>query len=338
MKKRSSFALLALFVTVAAWACTSAIISGRLTANGRPILWKHRDSDAGKGNFLEKIEREGQIPYIALFNASDTLRREAWTGMNEKGFAIMNTVAYNLKPNSPKWIDREGFVMAQALGRCVTVDDFQALLDSLPKPMGVQTCFGVIDSKGGAAYFETDDTHYVRFDLDSVPEGYLIRSNYAYSGEPDKGMGYIRHDNARVLIDSIGRNIKPEDMINRLSSDFYHSVYGCNPLYGNERWAIDQDFIPRHSSTASIVITVPVAPADTTGCTMLAALGYPPCASAYAVDFSYIPPAVKAGSNGTSIASRRADKFMEEVFPIRRGSGQRYIDLDVLRRLNNIKK
>lgn len=30
---------------VEAFACTSAIVSGKLTANGRPLLWKNRDTN-----------------------------------------------------------------------------------------------------------------------------------------------------------------------------------------------------------------------------------------------------------------------------------------------------
>ena len=73
---------------------------------------------------------------------------------------------------------------ALALGKCASVDDFAALLDSLPRPMGVRTNFGVIDAAGNGAYFETDDNGYTRFDLADTPDGVMIRTNYAYSGRP----------------------------------------------------------------------------------------------------------------------------------------------------------
>lgn len=121
-------------------------------------------------------------------------------GMNDAGFAIMNTVAYNLPANAPSWIDREGYVMAEALQTCRSVDDFARLLDSLPKPMGVRTNFGVIDADGNGAYFETDDYKYVRYDLRDAQGGVMIRTNYAYSGTPDEGKGYIRHQNVVDLL------------------------------------------------------------------------------------------------------------------------------------------
>ena len=61
--------------------------------------------------------------------------------------------------------------MALALGSCRTVDDFAAMLDTLPKPLGVMTNFGVIDADGNGAYFETDDSTYTRYDLCDAPPG-----------------------------------------------------------------------------------------------------------------------------------------------------------------------
>lgn len=86
-------------------------------------------------------------------------------GMNDAGFAIMNTASYNLKNDTVSVMDKEGAVMAIALGKCRTVDDFACLLDTLPKPLGVEANFGVIDAYGNAAYFETDNWRYARFDV-----------------------------------------------------------------------------------------------------------------------------------------------------------------------------
>ena len=37
-----------------AWACTSAVVSGKATPDGRPLLWKHRDTDFLK-NHVEYV-------------------------------------------------------------------------------------------------------------------------------------------------------------------------------------------------------------------------------------------------------------------------------------------
>ena len=45
MKKIFLTTILLLAAIIVADACTSAIVSGRLTANGRPLLWKNRDTN-----------------------------------------------------------------------------------------------------------------------------------------------------------------------------------------------------------------------------------------------------------------------------------------------------
>ncbi|MDE5998278.1 MAG: hypothetical protein K2G77_08740, partial [Muribaculaceae bacterium] len=133
-----------------AFACTSAIIGAELNPYGRPLLWKHRDTSS----IDNKVEYVAPGPegfgYTGLFNASDRKLKECWTGFNSEGFAIMNTASYNLKDDKvpEKDMDKEGLVMTKALRTCVTVDDFARLLDTLPRPMGVEANFGVIDATG----------------------------------------------------------------------------------------------------------------------------------------------------------------------------------------------
>jgi len=314
------------------------IVSSGASANGRPMLWKHRDTSASD-NFLHRVEEPGKIGYVGLFNGGDTLcLDEAWMGMNDAGFAIMNTVAYNLEENKPGCIDREGFVMAEALSTCRTVADFEHLLERLPKPMGVRTNFGVLDAEGRGAYFETDDYHFVRYDLADAPEGVLVRTNYAYSGTADKGMGYIRHCN---VFDILGPQIdsgslSPRSLLRGVGCSFYNSLTGCDVLESDDKWAVDQDFVPRHSSTASIVIEGLLPGEKPDNMVMHALLGYPPCAKEITVGLKEVPAEADAtAADGTAHAplALEAAELKEAVFPIRRGSGQRYINLDALRAL-----
>ncbi|MDE7414070.1 MAG: C45 family peptidase [Muribaculaceae bacterium] len=239
-------------------ACTSAIISADLNPSGRPILWKHRDT-SNTHNKVEYIPSDGNsFGYVALFNAEDKDLREAWMGMNEAGFAVMNTASYNLKDDkvSQKKMDKEGFVMTKALKSCRTVDDFAHLLETLPRPMGVEANFGVIDAYGDGAYFETNNHSFIRFDLKDAPEGMLIRTNYSHAGRPKEGYGYIREANAECILEPFARKkeITPELLTETVSRTFYHdgkkedfTMSGLNSL-------LDEDFIPRYKSTATIAI------------------------------------------------------------------------------------
>ncbi len=320
-------------------ACTSAIVSARASATGRPLLWKHRDTGADN-NFLMRVEAaKGEIGYVGLFNGGDSLLTEAWMGMNDAGFAIMNTASYNLAPDTAHFKDQEGIVMARALRTCTSVADFGRLLDSLPKPLGVQANFGVIDGNGGAAYFETDDYSYSRFDVNDTPDGIIIRSNYSFSGDEGTGYGYIRYNTADSLIRKAAKlgPIAPELFTEELSRSYYHSLLGRD-MYMDD-YVVDQDFIPRNISTSSIVVegVNPAMPAA--DMLMWAALGYPPCAETKAATLTDIPEDFGPSAAGwNSPACDEAMKLRRSAIPFRGGSGPKYLDLRVIRPINELKK
>lgn len=321
--------LTSLFGADVAQGCTSAIVSGRASADGRPFIWKHRDTGTEQ-NFIERVEQPGRLTFIALFNGGDTLLRDAWLGMNEAGFMIMNTASYNLAPDTARLKDQEGVVMRRALEVCRNVQDFRNLLDTLPKPMGVQANFGVLDANGNGGYFETDDYAYTPFLLsDTVP--YIVRTNFSVSGNDTDGYGYIRYDNACHLLGEMP--FRPEMLTEGLSRSFYHSRLGRDMSEAkNGRWIIDQDFIPRYSSTASIVMVNGLGNAEDV---MFATLGYPPVGELNKVTINNVPDDVRPVDKGyTAPANNRALERKRKAFPIRRGSGSHYIDMNYLRPVN----
>ena len=328
-------------------ACTSAIISASASASGRPMLWKHRDT-SNTDNKVEYVAAgaDGGFSYVALFNADDSRLAEAWTGMNEVGFAVMNTASYNIKNDRvpQRKMDREGYVMTIALRTCRTVDDFQRLLDTLPRPMGVEANFGVIDATGDGAFFETNNDSYVKFPLSDAPGGVLVRTNYSHSGRPDEGYGFIREANANHLLAPHvkGADLTPEFLTETVSRSFYHDVRGEDALLQPQRWAVDEDFIPRYKSTATIVIEGCRPVKDIADATpdfiipqyiMWTGLGYPPCAEIYpvwchakGVDDALRGTAAKGHSPAADLARARRS----EVFPHKKGGNSKYIDTRVL--------
>lgn len=327
-------------------ACTSAVIGAKASASGRPLLWKHRDTNTTDNKVEYVAPADGSYGYVALFNAKDKNLREAWTGMNEVGFAIMNTASYNLKddkvPN--KDMDKEGYVMTIALRTCRTVDDFQKLLETLPRPMGVEANFGVIDALGNGAYFETNNHSFRKYDVNDAPDNILIRTNYSHSGRPNEGYGFIREANAEVLLKEIAKetNITPEYLTETVSRSFYHDVKKEDAIASGDKWAIDEDYIPRFKSTATIVIEgIPPLKAidDATPelivpqYIMWTGLGYPPVTDIYPVWCH--PKGVEEGlrgigPNGTSPIGNISKQRRSEVFPPRKGGNKKYIDLRVL--------
>lgn len=347
MRKQAYILICFVASAFSALACTSAIIGADRTANGRPLLWKHRDTSA----IDNKVEYVAPGPdgfgYTGLFNASDSLLRECWTGFNSEGFAIMNTASYNIKDDDvpEKDMDKEGLVMTQALRKCRTVVDFQNMLDTLPRPMGVEANFGVIDATGAGAYFETNNDSYIRINLEDSPSHVLVRTNYSHKGRPEEGFGYIREANAiRHLAPFVeNSNVTPELLTEVVSRSFYHSLFDRDFLADpSQRWAIDQDFIPRYKSCAVIVIegSIPQSSplmtndSSTNDYIMWTGLGYPPVSVIYPV--VYGPDGVHPDlrglqPNGHSKASDEAKARRDKVFPRHYDNGDKYIDLSRLR-------
>ncbi len=319
-----------------AYACTSMLVSAKASGTGRPLMWKHRDSDA-ENSFVERVQaKNGKLGYVALYNAGDSLLQQAWMGMNDAGFAIMNTASYNLAPDTARLKDMEGYIMVGALKVCRTVRDFEVLLLTMAEPRGVQANFGVMDAAGGMAYFETSDYGLKRFDVADSPEGILIRTNYSVTGAPGRGHGYIRESNLReILKDEIAAgNLRPESFTEKASKSFYHSILGYDALATDQDWAVDQDFIPRGISSATIVIEGTAPDQPVSEMMMWTSLGYPPCSFVVPVTLNSVPEVVRPllpGARSQMAESIAAIKA--KVFPLKVGNGPRYINLGILRQI-----
>ncbi len=324
-------------------ACTSAIVSGRLTPDGRPLLWKHRDTNE-LNNRVEHFPGK-QYSFIALVNSSDK-DGIAWTGTNSVGFSIMNTASYNLKDDDIEEMDKEGELMYKALGECKNLKDFERFLTNHPRPIRVEANFGVIDAEGGAAYYEVNNTEWTKLDVNDpkiAPEGFLVVTNFSYTGRVDEGEGYIRYHNAhKILMDKTLQSkssITPQWIFNELSRSFYHSMMDIDlrkdlDKVSHTGWFIDQDFIPRRSTTASIVIQGVKKGEDPAFTIMWTVLGYPPVGIAVPLfeQCGENQPAfmVKSATTDNSELCDSALKIRSNVFSLNRGNGNRYFNVALL--------
>lgn len=343
MKKSLLFLLGAfLFLTAnESEACTSVIITGKATPDGRPLMWKHRDTSVPFNHMA--FFNDGRYSFLGLVN-SDKSREEVWTGSNETGFSIMNTASFNLKDDDVKEMDQEGVLMRRALGICKTVQDFEHFLDTLPRPMRVEANFGVIDAYGGAAYYETNNECYYKKDVNDpalAPDGYLIYTNFSTEGRKDEGLGYIRYESATAIFREMQRDgFTPQRIMQQASRSFYNSLLGTdlkkegdNP---NNRtgWFVEQDLIPRSETTAAIVIQGVALGMNPELTTLWTALGYPPTAVT-------LPLWVKMGKDQpawvlyneqdkTAPLCLNASVLKDKVYSIHRGNGRKYLHWQLL--------
>jgi len=183
---RSCLLTLGLSVVSSPWysqACTTAVISGKATADGRPILWKNRDTSEARNEVAYLTD--GKYAAIAVVNAGS--RKSVWMGSNETGFCIENSLSKDLALPEKQSGPGNGSLMKRALQTCRTVDDFEELLKATNQS-GRSTIanYGVIDASGGAAMFETGPTSYKKFDANDeadAPKGYIVRSNFATTAQ-----------------------------------------------------------------------------------------------------------------------------------------------------------
>jgi hypothetical protein len=268
-------------------ACTSAVISGKIAPDGRPLLWKNRDTDFPQ-NSVKYFSGE-RYPFIAIVNSVEDNPTDVWIGTNSAGFSVMNTQSYNLveiKPGEERG-EANGRMMRRALEVCATVEDFCHFLDTIAKPSLIEANFGVIDAKGGAAMFEVDYYKYTMYDANSpkdAPCGYIARTNFSFAGKVNEGAGYVRfmQEDKVLMPASATGQITPQWIFTELSRSFANPLMGIDLKTGEfnrphtNGWFVDQDFIAR-SSTASSVVVQGVKPGENPELTtMWTILGYPP--------------------------------------------------------------
>lgn len=348
MKLKIFFTLVVFLFTVSiSNPCTTAVVSGKATDDGRPLLLKNRDADALQNKLVYFFD--GRFKFIGLVNSSDKDNKEVWCGFNEAGFGIMNSASYNLKINdTTKLSDLEGRIMKMALERCSTLEDFEKMLNDLPKPLGVEANFGVIDANGGAAYYETDNFKFIKYDVNDpsiAPNGYLIRTNFSFAGEDNKGYGYIRYTTASNLFENKIKagKISFEFLINDVPRCLIHSFTKTDlaqdlPAENLKKFVYFRDYIPRHSTSAAIVVQGVKENESASLTTMWTVLGFPLTSVVipiWLLDDGKLPNVLQADDTGNAPFCDLALKLKDKVFSDQNDASENYLNLSALMNKEN---
>ncbi len=326
--------------SVSTWACSSAVISGKVTPDGRPLLWKNRETGHLK-NHMAYVKGE-KYDFVANVNSDNFPKlKEAWVGSNTAGFALMNTQSYNLELGDIADDDRgpkNGEVIYRALEICATVEDFCHFLDTISKPSGIEANFGVIDAQGGAAMFEVDGNSYKMFDAndpDVAPHGYVARTNFSNGGELNKGYGYVRFlEVDRVLSKACAMGgITPQLIFNDIARSFRNNILDIDLRSGDfnypktSGWFTDQDFIPRNNTSCSIVVQGVKKGENPELAVLWTILGYPPAGVAVPLWVKDNLPAMMSYDKEKEAAPLSAASLKladEKVFHFKQGGGTKH--------------
>ncbi|UCD05500.1 MAG: hypothetical protein JSV98_10395 [candidate division WOR-3 bacterium] len=248
--------------------CTIAAVSGAVTTDGRPLLFKNRDRSDVYNQEVRYFNDGSHGAYITIVTTGVDETTTAYAGVNDDGFAIVNADAPDIYTGSPQ---NDGPFMKQALMECGSVTDFEALLIGTSGSRGhIWSNFGVIDRYGEAAIFETDDWGYIRYDAGSYG-GYVVRTNFSYwgGGTPDS-----RCQRADLLISTaIGLNeLDYRYMIEAVSKDI-----GGPPYLPCGEWPTTGPAVSRYKTRSSAVIHGVTSTEDSRLSTFWCILGEPSC-------------------------------------------------------------
>lgn len=329
-------------------ACTSIIVSGKVTPDGRPYIFKNRDT-----HDLDNLAIQIQGPryrFIGIVATKDTLYKSVWSGHNEVGFAIANTAAYNLngKPEPgkprPQGDDNDGTLMRKALGTCRTLGDFEHLLDSIKAqgPIPSNSNFAVLDAEGGVAYYETGNKGYVKYDANDplvAPYGFIVRTNHGMSGERSLDQGVERYlaisDYATRA--AFANDLGFENIIRKVTRNLKHGLTQIDlhdfqpqddsqPVYFPFR-----DFIPRYlTASAQLIQGVKEneSPLLTTAWTIVGSPLTTVVIPLWITTDGKLPNVVTHQRPGQQAPLVTASfELKRQLFPIERGNGQDYINL-----------
>jgi hypothetical protein len=213
--------------------CTVIVASGKATPDGKPLMWKNRDTGTLENKMV--YVRGPKYGFVGLVDAADSAGRSVWAGVNERGFAILNTLSSDLGEGE-KADAENGTLMARALGECANIVAFENLLTQTNGRRQTASNYCVLDAEGNACVFETSGSGFAKFDTKDplvAPFGYIVRTNYAYSAAGKRGgAGYVRFERASRLAQTAvsERNLTPKFVLQSAARDLINEKLLSDPL------------------------------------------------------------------------------------------------------------
>ena len=337
---------LLLILVVSTWqsaACTTAVISGKHTKDGRPMIWKLRDTESFENKM--KYFTDGKYPYIGMINSNDEKGEQVWGGSNSVGFAIMNSASFNVNmSDTTSFKDQEGKFMKLALQKCANLEEFEQLLKDRKKPMGLAAHFGVLDADGNVAFYEVNNQTFTKFDANDpaqAPNGYILRTNYSFTGKKDIGYGFIRFQtaqdifyqadacgnmNAQTIIQNFSRCLKHPVLKRDFRKEFETVPYGQNFVNSG-------DLITRHGSSSMILIEGIKKGEEANMNTIWTQIGFPNTSIALPVwvkGGANLPKVLQADGGENCPLNAMAMELKNKCYPISRSAGYKYLNISEL--------
>mgnify|MGYP000931726289 FL=1 len=173
-----------------------------------------------------------------------------------------------------------------------------------------------------------------------APGGYLVHTNYSFTGDPDRGAGHIRFNTAHHLFLQAWQqgNFTVRWILQEASRSLWHSLTGVDleqqefPA-GVQKFVHFTDFIPRYSSTSSVVIQGVLPGEEVSLTTMWAIVGFPLTSVTMPLWLAagdQQPSLVLPGKKGNAPLCEKSLLLKERLFPVKMGYGSNYMNVSAL--------
>ena len=291
------------------------------------MVWKSRDYSSAPNNEV-KYNTSFRYKFLSISNAGSSTY--AWMGLNEHGFAIVNTLAYDLQKGSSG--PSNGAFMRDVLGNCKTVAQFRHYLDSTNLTgRATRADFGVIDTTGEAAIFEVSGDAYWEYNAKDAPDGYVIRTNFSMTGGGSTGIERYHRSKALMASFYSGDSLSVKSILRYQMRDFSDFDSQPVPVPFKNSWGpgIPYGYINTsksicRNSTVSAVVVQGVLPTEPAGLSVFwTILGQP--ATSVAVPYWAVGPSPQeADGENTAPLCDVSRKIRSQLFDF--GGGDEYLN------------
>lgn len=318
--------------------CTVAVVSGKVTSDGCPLLWKNRDTNILDNKVM--YFSAAKYPFLGVINVNDIHAGNVWQGLNNCGFALMNSLSSDLATGTQGYLGNGSFIK-KALGECADVNEFEQLLLATNGKRRTAANYGAIDALGNAVFFETSGEAFVKFDANDpriAPEGYIVRTNYAFTA-PQKhaGGGYIRFERVSHLFERaaaegrLSLRFILQEAARDLANEKLHS-YPLATCYSDfdptaPKYIRTNDTLNRASTASVAVFHGAPSPDKAYLATMWSILGQPIASAAVPLWVAAgTVPAVLGGDN-TAPLNDLTKSLTAYLYPDQRANMRQYLNL-----------
>ena len=174
----------------------------------------------------------------------------------------------------------------------------------------------------------------------------MIRTNYSFAGDENKGYGYIRYATASDLFANQYESgkISFEFLIKDVPRCLVHSFTKTDlskslpESEADKNFVFFRDYIPRHSTSAAIVVQGIKQGESVSLTTMWTILGFPLASiviPVWLLDDGSMPKILQADETGNAPLCDLALKLKEKVFPIQNDATENYLNVAALMNKKN---